>query len=149
MSCTYFFPAPFPITLANKTHSIIYSVELALNLHSCILTPEEKAEHQEHLEDERTLKEYEEEIIKSSSVLPMTPGPNTGGMQPFTPYTPYTPQSFHFGFGNGSSDLPLRNNAAPPNEHGSMTQQESMETLNAGPQVQTQTLFPPPKAVTK
>lgn len=136
--------------LANKRLRIIYFVELVMNLHSCILTSQEKAEHQEHLEDERTMKEYEEEIVKSPSVFPMTPGvPNTGGIQPFAPYTPHTPQSFHFGFGTGSSDLPLRNNAAPPNEHGSMRQQESMETLSTGPQVQTHTLFPPPKAVTK
>lgn len=131
-SCTDIFP------------SLIYFVELVLNLHSCILTPEEKAEHRERLEDKRTMKEYEEEIIKSPSVIPMTPGPNTAGVPPFTPH------SFSFGpLGNGSSDLALRSNAAPTNGHASITQQESMETLTSGPQVQPQTLFPPPKAVTK
>lgn len=90
------------------------------------------------------MKEYEEEIIKSPSVIPMTPGPNTAGGPPFTPH------SFSFGpLGNGSSDLALRSNAAPTNGHASITQQESMETLTSGPQVQPQTLFPPPKAVTK
>lgn len=90
------------------------------------------------------MKDFEEEILKSPSVIPLTPGPNTGGMPPFTPH------SFSFGpLGNGSSDLPLRSNAAPTNDRASMMQQESMETLTSGRQVQPQTLFPPPKAVTK
>lgn len=102
------------------------------------------------------MKEYEDEILKSPAMIspntntfPMTPGPNTApntaGMAPMTP------QSFAFNFnnspsanGNGSSDLPFRNN---DNYQNQSTQQESEETLTSGPQ--TISFPPPPKAVTK
>lgn len=110
-------------------------------MHGCILTPEEKAQREERREEKRTMKDYEEEILKSPGI-PMTPGPNTGGLPPMTP------ASFAFGpFGNGS-DLPLRDNAAPADWRASM-QQESAETLTTGQQAQPFSLFPPPKAITK
>ena len=102
------------------------------------------------------MKEYEDEILKSPAMIspntntfPMTPGhhtaPNTAGMAPMTP------QSFAFNFnnsppanGNGSSDLPFRNN---DNYQNQSTQQESEETLTSG--AQTISFPPPPKAVTK
>ena len=101
------------------------------------------------------MKEYEEEILKSPSMIspntfPMTPGPNNA---PNTAgFAPMTPQSFAFNFnhpvanGNGPSDLPFRNNDND-NYQNPSTQQESAETLTSGaPMI---SFPPPPKAVTK
>lgn len=82
------------------------------------------------------MKEYEEEILKSPVMIPMTPGPNTSGLPPMTPHNfVFTPMS------NGPSDLPFRNQPCSR----ASTHQESAETLTSGPQF----FPPPPKAVTK
>ncbi|OJJ82095.1 uncharacterized protein ASPGLDRAFT_49496 [Aspergillus glaucus CBS 516.65] len=115
---------------------ILYFVELVLSLHSCVPTKEEIDKRRERQEEKRTMKEYEEEILKSPVMIPMTPGPNTGGLPSMTPH------SFVFNpMTNGPSDLPFRN------EPGSRvsTHQESAETLTSGPHF----FPPPPKAVTK
>lgn len=131
----------WPCLFTDRITSVLYFVECVLCVHGCILTPEEKAQREERREEKRTMGEYEEEILKSPAI-PMTPGPNTGGLPPMTP------ASFAFGpLGNGS-DLPLRENATPANPRASM-QRESAETLTTGSQAQPFTLFPPPKAITK
>lgn len=116
--------------------SILYFVELVLSLHSCVPTKEEIDKRRERQEEKRTMKEYEEEILKSPIMIPMTPGPNTGGLPPMTPHSfVFNPMS------NGPSDLPFRNE---PGSRAS-THQESAETLTSGPYF----FPPPPKAVTK
>ncbi|KAG0159754.1 hypothetical protein PDIDSM_7278 [Penicillium digitatum] len=102
---------------------IYYVVHLGLNIHSCFITPEEREAILEQREERRIEKEFEEEIIKSPSMIPMPPGsmPRGPGMVPRIPgvppmafggnISPFAPRTLAFNrLGNSStaSDLPLR-----------------------------------------
>ncbi|CAG8876080.1 unnamed protein product [Penicillium nalgiovense] len=52
---------------------VYYAVILGFNIHSCFITPEEREAILEQREERRIEKEFEEEIIKSPSMIPMTP----------------------------------------------------------------------------
>lgn len=112
-------------------------------------------------EEKEIEKEFEEEILKSPSMIPMTPGFRTPGMVPRTPgfpptasagtvrngasISPYTPRTLGFnrlGGGNGStsSDLPLRDHASmstPP-----IPSQHQSADARTGPG--SPMYFPPP-----
>lgn len=105
--------------------SVVYAVEVGLSIHSCFLTAEEKEERRERREEKAVMKEYEETVLKSPSMAPLSPPPNTAGFQATTPRTP----AFNR-IGGESPNLPLRDynrlDDSPPT------------------QSQTQTYFPPP-----
>ncbi|KAJ5190533.1 uncharacterized protein N7498_009518 [Penicillium cinerascens] len=80
---------------------VVYFVEFCISVHSCFITPEEREEILEQREEKKIEKEFEEEILKSPSMIPLTPGPpppghmNPGfmphhGMVPRTPGFPPT-----------------------------------------------------------
>jgi len=142
--------------MANSSHSIYYVVILGFNIHSCFITPEEREEILEEREERRIEKEFEEEIIKSPGMIPMTPGsmPQGPGMVPRTPgippmavggnISPFAPRTLAFnrlGNGSTSSDLPLRNNSHPPQHHypSPQSQEVSPESATGSPMY-----FPPP-----
>lgn len=81
----------------NSIRSVYYSVELGLSIHSCFITPEEREEILEQREEKKIEKEFEEEILKSPSMMiPMTPGPMspghmTPGFMPQQVMVPRTP----------------------------------------------------------
>ncbi|KAJ6126872.1 hypothetical protein N7523_002484 [Penicillium sp. IBT 18751x] len=58
---------------------VYYCVELGFSIHSCFITPEEREEVLEQREEKKIEKEFEEEILKSPSMIPMTPGPMSPG----------------------------------------------------------------------
>ncbi|KXG53148.1 uncharacterized protein PGRI_001980 [Penicillium griseofulvum] len=137
---------------------VYYTVILGFCIHSCFITPEEKEEIRERREERRIEKEFEEEVIKSPSMIPMTPGvmPRGSGMVPRTPGvppmaaggnpSPFTPRTLAFnrlGNGNGStaSDLPLRDNSRVPQPQYTSAQSNevSPERSTASPMY-----FPPP-----
>lgn len=110
--------------------SAIYAIELGLSVHSCFLTREEKEERREHREEKQAMQAYEETILRSPSMIPMTPGPSTGALPAMTPRTPRT-LAFNR-IDGGSPNLPLRDyNERPP------------DVLSAA-QTPPQTYFPPP-----
>jgi hypothetical protein len=144
--------------LANSSLSVYYTVILGFCIHSCFITPEEKEEIRERREERRIEKEFEEEVIKSPGMIPMTPGvmPRGSGMVPRTPGvppmaaggnpSPFTPRTLAFnrlGNGNGStaSDLPLRDNSRVPQPQYTSAQSNevSPESSTASPMY-----FPPP-----
>lgn len=55
-------------------YSFLYFVEFVVVVHSCFITKEEREEILEQREEKRIEKEFEEEIMKSPSMIPMTPG---------------------------------------------------------------------------
>lgn len=110
-----------------KLRSVIYVVEVGLSVHSCFLSKEEKEERREQREEKQAMKDYEETIIKSPGMAPMSPRLNTGGLPPATPRT----LAFNR-IGGDSTNLPLRDfNQRLPEEP-------------PAPQSQPQTYFPPP-----
>lgn len=136
--------------------SIYYTVILGFNIHSCFITPEERDEILEQREERRIEKEFEDEIIKSPGMIPMTPGsmPQGPGMVPRTPgippmavgggISPFAPRTLAFNrLGNGStaSDLPLRDNRAHQSQY------PSPQSHEVSPESATTTspmYFPPP-----
>lgn len=110
-----------------KLRSVIYVVEVGLSVHSCFLSKEEKEERREQREEKQAMKDYEETIIKSPGMAPMSLRLNTGGLPPATPRT----LAFNR-IGGDSTNLPLRDfNQRLPEEP-------------PAPQSQPQTYFPPP-----
>ncbi|KAJ5823539.1 hypothetical protein N7447_005879 [Penicillium robsamsonii] len=145
--------ALFAVTVIMITY---YTVILGFNIHSCFITPEERAEILEQREERRIEKEFEEEIIKSPGMIPMTPGsmprgpvmvPRTPGVPPMAVggnMSPFTPRTLAFNrLGNGSttSDLPLRDNSHVPHP-----QYTSLQSQEVSPQssVTSPMYFPPP-----
>ncbi|KAJ5231036.1 hypothetical protein N7489_011744 [Penicillium chrysogenum] len=135
---------------------VYYVVILGFNIHSCFITPEEREAILEQREERRIEKEFEEEIIKSPSMIPMTPGsmPQGPGMVPRTPgvppiavggsFSPYAPRTLAFNrLGNAStaSDLPLRDNsrATQPQYPSPQSHEVSPESSTGSPMY-----FPPP-----
>ncbi|KAJ5393306.1 uncharacterized protein N7487_010947 [Penicillium crustosum] len=135
---------------------IYYAVILGFNIYSCFITPEEREAILEQREERRIEKEFEEEIIKSPSMIPMTPGsmPQGPGMVPRTPgvppmavggnISPFAPRTLAFNrIGNGStaSDLPLRNNSGvtQPQYPSPQSHEVSPESSTGSPMY-----FPPP-----
>lgn len=99
-----------PLTL--PTRSAIFFAEFAVSVISCFETKEEREQRRERREEKRALKEYEESILRSPSMIPMTPAPpmTAGGMM-----TPYTPRTLAFNrLGGTSGDLPLRDHFSSP-----------------------------------
>ncbi|KAE8148310.1 hypothetical protein BDV25DRAFT_20142 [Aspergillus avenaceus] len=119
---------------------VIYFVEAVVSIHSCFLTKEEKAEHDERREEKRTMKEYEDMVLKTPRAFPMSPtappAESTQGTPTMSSRSPTFSKS-----GYGMSDLPLRDHFSTPNPR-PPTQQESAETLTSGNQ--SQIYFPPP-----
>lgn len=78
-------PFPHPIDPKEKKKktnlicSVYYCVELGFSIHSCFVTPEEREEILEQREEKKIEKEFEQEILKSPSMIPMTPGPMSPG----------------------------------------------------------------------
>ncbi|EAW10696.1 uncharacterized protein ACLA_051680 [Aspergillus clavatus NRRL 1] len=124
---------------------VLYFVEFVLSIHSCIMTPEERAERLERAEEKRSMKEYEEAILKSPSMIPMTPAYPQEGMPVMSPRT----LAFNRLGGDNSADLPLREYFGASDPRRSM-QQESAEALTSASQAQAgyaaqhQMYFPPP-----
>lgn len=79
----------------NAFHSVLYFVEFCISVHSCFITPEEREEILEQREEKKIEKEFEEEILKSPSMIPMTPGPlSPGHMTPgFMPHRGMVPRT--------------------------------------------------------
>lgn len=142
---------------------MLYVVEFGVSVHSCFITKEEREEIIEQREEKRIEKEFEEEILKSPSMIPMTPGftshapgmiPRTPGFPPMAatgpiknggPVSPFTPRTLAFnrlGGGNRStsSDLPLRNNASMP----SPPMQSQSQTVEGQTGSGSPMYFPPP-----
>ncbi|EAW24874.1 uncharacterized protein NFIA_103620 [Aspergillus fischeri NRRL 181] len=127
---------------------VLYFVEFVLSIHSCVLTPEERAERLEKAEEKRTWKEYEEAVLKSPAMIPMSPAYPPQGMPAMTPRS----LAFNRLGGDSSSDLPLREYLGGSNPRHSMQQESSAETLASGQYAQTgataqsqpQMYFPPP-----
>ncbi|OOQ91079.1 hypothetical protein PEBR_02407 [Penicillium brasilianum] len=118
----------------------LYFVEFVVIVHSCFITKEEREDVLEQREEKRIEKEFEEEIMKSPSMIPMTPGfvgqdhgmiPRTPGYPPMVatspvthggilhaPFTPRTtartPGFNRLGGASPSSDLPLRDHMNTP-----------------------------------
>ncbi|KAH1904905.1 hypothetical protein KXV57_006204 [Aspergillus fumigatus] len=127
---------------------VLYFVEFVLSIHSCVLTPEERAERLEKAEEKRTWKEYEEAVLKSPAMIPMSPAYPPQGMPAMTPRS----LAFNRLGGDNSSDLPLREYFGGANPRHSVQQESSAETLASGQYAQTgaaaqsqpQMYFPPP-----
>ncbi|KAJ5662281.1 uncharacterized protein N7477_009897 [Penicillium maclennaniae] len=130
---------------------VYYCVELGFSIHSCFITPEEREEVLEQREEKKIEKEFEEEILKSPSMIPMTPGPmSPGHMTPgFMPqrvsphmFTPRTLGFNRLGANNGStsSDLPLRNTPGIPAPQMSA----HITTQEIGASAASPMYFPPP-----
>lgn len=147
-------------SIANFSASIIYAVEFGISVHSCFITEEEKEKVLELREEKRIEKEFEEEVLKSPSMAPMSAGmiPRTPGFPPLTvqpiarhgaPISPFTPRHLAFnrlGNGSTSSDLPLRDNSSMP------TPQIPCQPQTIESQVSpSQPMYfpPPPKKATK
>lgn len=119
---------------ANDIHSVIYTVEVGISIHSCFLTPEEKDEHRERREEKKVMKEYEEAILKSPSMIPLSPGPATGGFPATTPRT----LAFNR-LGGDSPGLPLRDYGRKVDDTVQRLD-DRLSGINGPPQ----TYFPPP-----
>ncbi|KAJ5349858.1 hypothetical protein N7541_007585 [Penicillium brevicompactum] len=124
---------------------LYYAVILGFNIHSCFITPEEREEIVEQREERRIEKEFEEEIIKSPGMIPMTPGsmPHGPGIPPMAvggSVPPFASRTLAFNRLDNSStasDLPLRAHQAhypSPQSH-----EVSPESANGSPMY-----FPPP-----
>ncbi|KAJ5779698.1 hypothetical protein N7457_007418 [Penicillium paradoxum] len=141
----------FAITVIIIVH---YTVILGLNIHSCFITPEEREEILEKREERRIEEEFEEEIIKSPGMIPMTPGsmprgtamiPRTPGIPPMAHggnISPFAPRTLAFNrLGSTSSDLPLRDNSrvTSPQYTSPQPQEANAESSSSSPMY-----FPPP-----
>ncbi|KAL6236210.1 hypothetical protein BDW75DRAFT_207315 [Aspergillus navahoensis] len=133
---------------------ILYTVELGIAIQNCFITKEERAEREEQREEKETMKAYEDMILKSPTMIPMTPGPGgtaTAAAQfPRSPMPVITPRSLAFNRLDSnnmstptSTDLPLREHFTAPTPQAVSVNQE----VEAGPtieQPQPQIYFPPP-----
>lgn len=74
---------------------VLYFVEFCISIHSCFITPEEREEILEQREEKKIEKEFEEEILKSPSMIPLTPSPlSPGHMTPgFMPHRGMVPRT--------------------------------------------------------
>jgi hypothetical protein len=148
-------------------YSVLYFVEFVIIVHSCFITKEEREEIIEQREEKRIEKEFEEEIMKSPSMIPMTPGfvgqdhgmiPRTPGYPPmaatspvthggllhapFTPRTPgRTPGFNRIPTGSTASDLPLRDHSNLPSPQ---MQSQPVQTTEAQTGPGSAMYFPPP-----
>lgn len=146
---------------------VLYFVEFVIIVHSCFITKEEREEIIEQREEKRIEKEFEEEIMKSPSMIPMTPGfvgqdngmiPRTPGYPPmaaispvthggllhapFTPRTPgRTPGFNRIPTGSTASDLPLRDHSNLPSPQ---MQSQPVQTTEAQMGPGSAMYFPPP-----
>lgn len=140
--------------------SLLYFGEFCVLVHSCFITKEERDAILEEREEKAIEKEFEEEIMKSPSMIPLTPGFQAPGMVPRTPGFPpaaatgpvkngafvssYTPRTLGFnrlgGNGSQSSDLPLRENASMPSRQAASLQQSAESQSGSGSPM----YFPPP-----
>ncbi|KAI9932881.1 hypothetical protein ASPWEDRAFT_47287 [Aspergillus wentii DTO 134E9] len=125
---------------------VLYFVQFVVCLHSCFITPEERAQIDERRDEDRQMKEYEEEVLKSPRMIPMTPAPYPGSAPYVGSMPPTTPRSLAFNRlgGDSPSDLPLRDNS------GSL-QQQTAEVKGPAPQPQPPQMYfpPPPKKAAK
>ncbi|PIG88439.1 hypothetical protein AARAC_008179 [Aspergillus arachidicola] len=127
--------------LLSLSCGVLYFVEIIVSVHSCFVTKEEKAERDERREEKRTMKEYEDMVLKTPRTFPMmSPALPSGGTTQMMPTMSSRSPEFST-FGHGSSDLPLRDHFSTPNPR-PPAQQESSETLAPGNQPQM--YFPPP-----
>ena len=85
--------------------SVVYAAEAGLSIHSCFLTPVEKDERRESKEEKETMKVYEDVVLNSPSMIPMSAGLGpAAAQQPGT-----TPRTLAFNrLGGDSPKLPLR-----------------------------------------
>lgn len=140
---------------------MLYFAEFCICVHSCFITKEERDEILEQREEKIIEQEFEEEIMKSPGLIPLTPGFQAPAMVPRTPgYPPmaaaapvkngasiptFAPRTLGFnrlGGGNSStaSDLPLRDNSSMP-----ATQAPSQHPIaEARTGLQSPMYFPPP-----
>lgn len=140
---------------------VLYAVDFGISVHSCFITQEEKEKVLELREEKRVEKEFEEEILKSPSMVPMSaPGmiPRTPGFPPIAsspvvrhgaPISPFTSRHLAFnrlGSGSTSSDLPLRNNSSLPSPQ---TPYQPLTTEAQESSSQPMYFPPPPKKATK
>lgn len=98
------------------------------------------------------MKEYEDMVLKSPTMIPMTPAMPPDAMQTPHGMPAMTPRTVAFNqLENGSTDLPLREHFSSPNPPRLPQQQLSTETSTTAEQPQPQMYFPPPpkKAVKK
>ncbi|OQD74488.1 hypothetical protein PENDEC_c010G05417 [Penicillium decumbens] len=151
---------------------LLYFVELCVSIHSCFITPEEREEILEQREEKKIEKEFEEEILKSPSMIPLTPGPMSPGhmipgfmpqrgMVPRTPgfppaaamghikngspVSPFTPRTLGFnrlGGGNGSTSSDLPLRDSPSMPTSQMPAQITTTEIRTG--TASPMYFPPP-----
>lgn len=164
----------FPVSVLichtnSQLYSFLYFVEFVVVVHSCFITKEEREEILEQREEKRIEKEFEEEIMKSPSMIPMTPGfvgqdhgmiPRTPGYPPMVatspvthggilhaPFTPRTtartPGFNRLGVAGPSSDLPLRDHSNMPTPQ---LQTQPVQTIEpqTGSASGSAMYFPPP-----
>lgn len=139
-------------------------MEFVIVVHSCFITKAERDEILEQREEKRIEKEFEEEIMKSPSMIPMTPAfdqvmiPRTPGYPPVaatSPVThggilhaPFTPRSSvrtpgfnRLGGASTSSDLPLRDNS---NMSTPQLQSRPVQAVEPQSRPESAMYFPPP-----
>ncbi|KAL4896737.1 hypothetical protein BDV59DRAFT_112773 [Aspergillus ambiguus] len=124
---------------------VVYCAEFALSIYNCIPTDEDRAQREERREEKKIWKEYEDMVLKSPSVVPMTPSMPPAAMQSPRGMPAMTPRSVAFNqLENGSADLPLRDHFSSPNPPRLSQQQPRMEASTTVDQPQPQIYFPPP-----
>ncbi|OJJ49325.1 hypothetical protein ASPZODRAFT_60124 [Penicilliopsis zonata CBS 506.65] len=102
----------FAVTIILLT---LYFVEFCVCVHSCFLTKEEKESRREQREEKRMEKEFEEMILKSPGMIPMTPAPRTGTFPSMmTPRTGNFPPMMTPGTGNFPPMMTPRTGTFPP-----------------------------------
>ncbi|GFN21473.1 hypothetical protein AtubIFM55763_006251 [Aspergillus tubingensis] len=117
---------------------LYYVVVLGVSLQNCVMTKEERQEREELREERRTMKEFEDYVLKSPGIpmtVPRQTGPMPTGMPGKAPFHKTITRSTDV----SSADLPLRQHFSSPNPRRSM-HQVSAETLS-GHQAQSQTSF--------
>ncbi|KAI2822736.1 hypothetical protein CBS147343_9972 [Aspergillus niger] len=117
---------------------LYYVVVLGVSLQNCVMTKEERQEREELREERRTMKEFEDYVLKSPGI-PMTVPRQTGPMPTGMPGKASFHKTITRSTDVSSADLPLRQHFSSPNPRRSM-HQESAETLS-GHQAQSQTSF--------
>ncbi|KAL4881587.1 hypothetical protein BJY04DRAFT_55434 [Aspergillus karnatakaensis] len=132
---------------------VLYTVELGVAIQNCVMTKEERAERDEEREEKETMKAYEDMILKSPSMIPMTPGhypPRTPGTAatatfPRSPMPVMTPRSLAFNrLDTPSNDLPLREHFGAQTQHQNVSVKQEVEASGSIQQSEPQLYFPPP-----
>lgn len=137
-------------TESYPTYSLIYFTEFVLSAISCFTTKAEREEHRERREEKRVIKKWEDEVLNSPNVFPLTPAPPTGGaggMGGMGGMPTATPRTVTFNQLTGETpDLPLRDYSSSPNPSASTTHTavEGVETPRTAPVEPSQAWFPPP-----